>query len=46
MNTAFTAGSLLRSIGECHPVEAPFRHWRPRGMLDGEVAVALSNLKI
>ena len=46
MNTAFTAGSLLRSIGECHPVETPFRHWRPRGMLDGEVAVALSNLKI
>lgn len=46
MNTAFTAGSLLRSIGECHPVEVPFRHWRPRGMLDGEVAVALSNLEI
>ena len=46
MNTAFTAGSLQRSIAECHPVEAPFRHWRPRGMLDGEVAVALSNLEI
>lgn len=46
MNTAFTAGSLLRSLAECHPVEVPFRHWRPRGMLDGECAVSLSNLEI
>ena len=46
MNTALNAGSLLRSIAECHPVEVPFRHWRPRGMLDGETAVALSNLEV
>jgi hypothetical protein len=46
MDRTATAGSLLRCLAETHPIERPFHHWRPRSMLDGETALALSRLEI
>jgi hypothetical protein len=46
MDRTATAGSLLRCLAETRPLEVPFHHWRPRAMLDGETALALSGLEI
>ena len=42
MNAGITSQTLLRSLAAADPVAQPFRHWRPRGMLDGDVALALA----
>lgn len=46
MDMTATRGSLLRCLAETRPLETPFHHWRPRAMLDGETALALSKLEV
>lgn len=46
MQAAVTAGTLARSLAAVSEDQRPFRHWRPRGMLDGETALALAQLPL
>lgn len=46
MNAAVTLGTLKRSLEGAQTQDKPFRHWRPRGMLDGGTALALTTLPV
>jgi hypothetical protein len=46
MQARVTAETLKRSLAAVAEDHRPFRHWRPRGMLDGGVALALSELPL
>ncbi len=41
-----TAETLTRSLRDATTITEPFSHWRPRGMLDGDVAVALAQMPV
>jgi hypothetical protein len=43
---ADTAGTLKRSLAESRPLDTPYRHWRPRFMLDSNTARALADLPV
>jgi hypothetical protein len=46
MPTTVTADTLMRSLAVAPENREPFRHWCPRGMLDGEIALALAQLPL
>jgi hypothetical protein len=46
MDPAVTARTIVRSLAAARPADIPFRHWRPRAMLDGTTAVALATLPL
>jgi hypothetical protein len=46
MTSSVTADTLIRSLATVPECRQPFRHWRPRAMLDGKVALALTQLPI
>jgi hypothetical protein len=46
MQASLTADTLKRSLAAVSEDHQPFRHWRPRAMLDGRVALALSQLPL
>ena len=46
MDFAVTASTSIRSLAEARQVGSPFRHWRPRGLLDGDTALSLAQLPL
>lgn len=42
MDAGATLATLARSLDLTPEFDMPFRHWRPRGMLDGDAALALA----
>jgi hypothetical protein len=44
MDFVTTAATMCRSLAAAATLEQPFRHWEPRSMLDGDVALALASM--
>ncbi len=46
MDSALTAATLCRSLAAAPRLDQPYRHWTPRAMLDGSVALHLAQLPV
>jgi len=46
MSPSRTAATLCRSLDAANAQSWPYRHWLPRGMLDGDVALALASMPV